>query len=94
MALANDFSISGTTRDEFATSGCQGGLEAQNPLLALRCPSSLLKSSNPVNPSAPPDRTTSHCNDKPLHPIPITYSTVAARALLFYRQVLCNVTTL
>ncbi|KAJ5240431.1 uncharacterized protein N7469_002022 [Penicillium citrinum] len=64
------------------------------PLSALRRPCSLLKSSNPANPTAPPDQITPHCNDKPLHQIPITYSTIAARALSFHRQVLINVTPL
>ncbi|KAJ5471516.1 hypothetical protein N7530_008873 [Penicillium desertorum] len=59
------------------------------PLSALRRPSSLLKSANP---SAPPNRTTPHPNDEPLHQIPITYSTIAARALSFHRQVLTDVT--
>jgi hypothetical protein len=59
------------------------------PLSALRRPSSLLK---PANPTAPPDRTTPHRNDKPLHQIPITYSTIAARALSFQSQVLTGVT--
>ncbi|KAJ6059924.1 hypothetical protein N7444_002856 [Penicillium canescens] len=61
------------------------------PLSALRRPSSLLKSANP---SAPPNRTTPHPNDEPLHQIPITYSTIAARALSFHRQVLTDVTPL
>jgi hypothetical protein len=67
------------------------------PLSALRRPSSLLKSANPTNPAnptVPPHLTTAHCTDKPLHQIPITYSTIAARALSFHRQVLFNVTPL
>jgi hypothetical protein len=67
------------------------------PLSALRRPSSLLKPADPnpnSNPTAPPDRTTPHYNNKPLHQIPITYSTIAARALSFHRQVLTNVTPL
>ncbi|CAI7639595.1 unnamed protein product [Penicillium pancosmium] len=67
------------------------------PLSALRRPSSLLKSTNPnnpANPTVPPHLTTPHCTDKPPHQIPITYSTIAARALSFHRQVLFNVTPL
>jgi hypothetical protein len=76
---------------EFVASGCQGGWKPK-PLSALRRPSSLLKSSNPANPTAPPGRTNPHSN--PLHQIPITYSTITARALSFHRQVLFNATPL
>ncbi|KAJ5110118.1 hypothetical protein N7532_002763 [Penicillium argentinense] len=61
------------------------------PLSALRRPSSLLK---PTNPTTPPHRTTPHPNEEPLHRIPITYSTIAARVLSFHRQVLTDVTPL
>lgn len=60
------------------------------PLSALRRPSLLLKSANPT---APPDRTTPQPNETlPKHRIPITYSTVAVRALSFHSQVLTDVT--
>jgi hypothetical protein len=65
------------------------GVWKPKPLSALRRPSSLLKSANPA---APPDRTTPQPNDKPLHQIPITYSTIAARALSFHGQVLTGIT--
>ena len=61
------------------------------PFSALRRPSSLLKS---VNPTAPPHRTTPHPHDKLPHQILITYSTIAARAVSFHRQVLADVTPL
>lgn len=66
-----------------------GGAWKPKPLSALRRPSSLLK---PANPTAPSDPTTPQPNDKPLHQIPITYSTISARALSFHSQVLTNVT--
>ncbi|KAL7648963.1 hypothetical protein ACMYSQ_012642 [Aspergillus niger] len=59
------------------------------PLSALRRPSSLLK---PTNPTVPLNRTTPPHNDQPLHQIPITYSTIAARALSFHDQVLTDIT--
>lgn len=61
------------------------------PFPALRRPSSLLKSTNPT---APPDRTTPQRHDITLHQIPITYSTIAVRALSFHRQVRFDVTPL
>ena len=61
------------------------------PLSALRRPSSLL---NSAKPTAPPDRTTPHSNDKPPLQISTTYSTIAARALSFHRQVLTGITPL
>ncbi|KAJ5605345.1 hypothetical protein N7510_010499 [Penicillium lagena] len=64
------------------------GVWKPKPLSALRRPSSLLESANPTT---PPDRTTPQSNEKPLHQIPITYSTIAARALSFHNQVLTGV---
>lgn len=66
----------------------RGGWKPKS-LSALRRPSSLLK---PTNPTAPLNRTTPRHNDKPLHQIPITYSTIAARALSFHSQVLTDIT--
>lgn len=64
------------------------GVWKPKPLSALRRPSSLLK---PANPTAPPDRTTPPPNNKPLHQIPITYFTIAAKGLSFHSQVLTAV---
>lgn len=64
--------------DELAASTYQK--EAGNPSLSQPFVFVLLPKS--ANSSAPPDRTTPHPNDKPLHQITITYSTIAARALV------------